>query len=181
MQASSLPAGPRPGGALCVLRPPGEGQRGAWRVSPLTAYLPGALVTACASICHPRGRASCIIQAPWRGPSKRALARADWPDQMSRHRTLDELDTCPSAPSMLRCRAGGSVGGLLPGPGVCVALGHGHVITGCSGVGDGGLTLASLLSCHVASVGSRRPQSSGLSFLIREMHAGSTCLLGAGG
>lgn len=82
-QASSLPGGPRPGGAVCVLCPRGEGQQGAGHVPPRTADLPGALVTACASICPPRGQASCIIQAPWRGPRERALTRADWPDRVS--------------------------------------------------------------------------------------------------
>lgn len=94
-QASSLPVGPRPGGAVCVLCPRGEGQQGAGHVPPRTADLPGALVTACASICPPRGQASCIIQAPWRGPRERALTRADWPDRVSRQRTLDEQGVCP--------------------------------------------------------------------------------------
>lgn len=68
---------------LCVSSAPGErGSRAPGMCAPWTAHLPGAPVTVCASICHPRGRASCIIQAPWRRPQPTGidegrLARSD--------------------------------------------------------------------------------------------------------
>lgn len=178
-QASSLPVGPRPGGAVCVLCPRGEGQQGAGHVPPRTADLPGALVTACASICPPRGQASCIIQAPWRGPRERALTRADWPDRVSRQRTLDEQGVCPFAPSVLRAQAGQGAAWAASSPGTGSAWPRDTAGERRAPGGGGRRPQAGPAPRRrVALVRSLQARSSSLSFLVRDVDAAAPAARG---